>query len=77
MRDQYRIKIITEELMECWIHFPDIRLGQLIGNIYYTYGKNRCSLFNVEDDQWLEWIRRYKAEEQSKYIMIKEIEKEK
>jgi uncharacterized protein YihD (DUF1040 family) len=67
IRNPERIKEVTQALEECWSKFPDLRFGQLFVNIYQTYANGRDPFF-PEDDQWLEWINKYKDEYMSKYI---------
>ena len=45
MRDPKRIDIILQEISNIWHKYPDMRLGQLIGNVL-----EGPSLYYVEDD---------------------------
>ena len=45
MRDPKRIDIILQEISNIWHKYPDMRLGQLIGNVL-----EGISLYYVEDD---------------------------
>ncbi len=45
MRDPKRIDVILQEVSNIWHKYPDLRLGQLIGNV--LEGTN---LYYVEDD---------------------------
>ena len=45
MRDPKRIDVILQEISNIWHKYPDMRLGQLIGNV--LEGPN---LYYVEDD---------------------------
>lgn len=48
MRDKERIKDILERLEKIWNEYPDLRLGQLILNVY-----SDPTLYYVEDDKLL------------------------
>lgn len=45
MRDPKRIDVILQEISNIWHKYPDLRLGQLIGNVL-----EGVSLYYVEDD---------------------------
>ena len=45
MRDPKRIDVILQEIGAIWHKYPDMRLGQLIGNVLEGVG-----LYYVEDD---------------------------
>lgn len=45
MRDPKRIEVILQEISNIWHKYPDLRLGQLIGNVL-----EGASLYYVEDD---------------------------
>ena len=45
MRDPKRIDVILQEISDIWHKYPDMRLGQLIGNVL-----EGPSLYYVEDD---------------------------
>jgi len=45
MRDPKRIDVILQEISNIWHKYPDMRLGQLIGNVL-----EGASLYYVEDD---------------------------
>ena len=45
MRDPKRIDVILQEISNIWHKYPDMRLGQLIGNVLEGVG-----LYYVEDD---------------------------
>jgi len=66
MRDPKRINDIAFALAECWSKFPDLRFGQLVFNIHRTYGN--YDMFNVEDELWLHWIKKYEDDYCAKYI---------
>jgi len=45
MRDPKRIDVILQEVSNIWHKYPDLRLGQLIGNVL-----EGANLYYVEDD---------------------------
>ena len=45
MRDAKRIDVILQEISNIWHKYPDMRLGQLIGNVL-----EGTALYYVEDD---------------------------
>ncbi len=45
MRDPKRIEVILQEISNIWHKYPDMRLGQLIGNVL-----EGLNLYYVEDD---------------------------
>jgi hypothetical protein len=53
MRDPQRIAPALGEIKAVWREFPDYRLGQLLVN---AVGEER--LFNIEDDELVEAVRR-------------------
>ena len=52
MRDQKRIDIILQEISAIWHKYPDMRLGQLIGNVL-----EGPSLYYVEDDSLVKALK--------------------
>ena len=64
MRDPKRIDIILQEISTIWHKYPDMRLGQLIGNVL-----EGPSLYYVEDDSLVKALKdMYEgAEEQVKF----------
>ena len=54
MRDPNRIPQILQEIQEVWEKHPDLRLGQLIGNVFRS-----DSLYYIEDDQFLDRIKTF------------------
>lgn len=51
MRDPKRIRPLMEKLTQVWEMCPDLRLGQLIGNLQLGEG-----LYNIEDKELVEKI---------------------
>ena len=52
MRDPKRIDVILQEISAIWHKYPDMRLGQLIGNIL-----EGPSLYYVEDDSLVKALK--------------------
>ena len=52
MRDPKRIDVILQEIGAIWHKYPDMRLGQLIGNIL-----EGPSLYYVEDDSLVKALK--------------------
>ena len=52
MRDPKRIDVILQEIRDIWHKYPDMRLGQLIGNVL-----EGPSLYYVEDDSLVKALK--------------------
>ena len=52
MRDPKRIDVILQEIGAIWHKYPDMRLGQLIGNVL-----DGPSLYYVEDDSLVKALK--------------------
>ena len=52
MRDPKRIDVILQEIGAIWHKYPDMRLGQLIGNVL-----EGLSLYYVEDDSLVKALK--------------------
>ena len=52
MRDPKRIDVILKEISTIWHKYPDMRLGQLIGNVL-----EGPSLYYVEDDSLVKALK--------------------
>ena len=55
MRDPNRIDDILKELGKVWKEYPDLRFGQLIGNVI----ANPNRLYFIEDKELTEAIKEY------------------
>lgn len=61
MRDPKRIDVILQEIGAIWRKYPDMRLGQLIGNVL-----EGLSLYYVEDDSLVKALKdMYEGAEES------------
>jgi len=54
MRNPERIKIICEKLATIWEELPDLRLAQLMSNVFAS---KDC--FYMEDDKFIDYIKNY------------------
>lgn len=63
MRDPKRIPKILDELKGIWSSFPDLRLGQLIINVF---DDPLYDLYYVEDEEFIKIVRDHYSE--VKYI---------
>lgn len=61
MRDAKRIDVILQEISNIWHKYPDMRLGQLIGNVL-----EGISLYYVEDDGLVQALKDAYENEQEK-----------
>ena len=52
MRDPKRIDVILQEISAIWHKYPDMRLGQLIGNVL-----EGPSLYYIEDDSLVKALK--------------------
>lgn len=52
MRDEKRIPVILENLRVIWEENPDLRLGQLLGNL-------KQDLYNIEDEELMGLLCNY------------------
>jgi uncharacterized protein YihD (DUF1040 family) len=67
MRDPKRIPKILERLRKLWEAQPDLRLGQLIENVFhrdtYSYGeKHDWCIYYLEDKKFIEKIEKFYEE---------------
>ena len=61
MRDINRIDVVLKELGDLWKKQPDMRLGQLLLNLDLSL-ENSHVMWNMEEDAWLELIRKKNEE---------------
>ena len=54
MRDPNRIPIVLNRLQAVWKKYPDLRLGQLITNVFRS-----DSLYYLEDDRLIDIIEEF------------------
>ncbi len=59
MRDPNRISQILEELQRIWQKYPDLRLGQLLGN-----ASDELILYYVEDDDLIAQLKKFDGQMQ-------------
>jgi uncharacterized protein YihD (DUF1040 family) len=53
MRDKTRIPKILKEIEKIWVTQPDLRLGQLLGNII-----REPSLYYIEDEELIKILKK-------------------
>ena len=58
MRDPKRIPKILNELKGIWSTYPDLRLGQLIGNVMM----DSMDFYYMEDEELIEFLRIHYSE---------------
>jgi uncharacterized protein YihD (DUF1040 family) len=54
MRDEKRIPQILAELQKIWEKYPDLRLGQLLCNVY-----SDPALYYKEDEDLIEGLKKF------------------
>ena len=59
MRDPKRIPKILEKLRKVWEARPDLRLGQLIENVFPNTEYDYISSYYVEDDEFIDTIEKH------------------
>lgn len=52
-RDPDRIPLVMAQLQDMWEHYPDLRLGQLIGNVI----REEQRLYAIEDFELIRELR--------------------
>jgi uncharacterized protein YihD (DUF1040 family) len=60
MRDPKRIPKILNELKSIWSSYPDLRLGQLIGNLYTAEFTE--DFYYIEDEALIKILRDHYSE---------------
>ena len=56
MRDPNRIPVVLEELEEYWRKNPDLRLTQLMWNLF-SDGMSTAGFYNLEEDAVLQTLK--------------------
>lgn len=59
MRDKKRIRAFCNRLAVAWEHWPDLRFGQLMMNVF---GSMKRDPFFPEDDEMIEHIEQWVAQ---------------
>jgi len=49
-------KEVLDRLLQAWLQYPELRLGQLVDNAMYINRDNKPNLFNIEDMALIEII---------------------
>ena len=64
IRDSNRIDEFCQELATLWKnHYPDMRFGQFVLNLYTYISNNARDMFFVEDQQMMQYIKEFCGEE--------------
>lgn len=58
MRDPKRIPIILKQLEDLWMKHPDLRLGQLILNVFSLHNGIDARVYNMEDEDFIREIKK-------------------
>ena len=67
MRDPNRIDTVVNALADCWRDFPDLRFGQIIENIASYNKKTESEVWNMEENEWLKCIQKFRDDNKDKY----------
>ena len=60
MKDPKRIKKVLREIEKVWKKYPDLRLMQLLGNVWT---EEQFDSYYIEDKILLRYLKRYKKGE--------------
>jgi hypothetical protein len=71
MREKARIKRILRLLEKYWLKYPELRLGQLIMNLFYPRALEGSDIFYVED-KYLETLLKEELRIENKFCQCKE-----
>lgn len=69
MRDPKRIKPFLQELEKLWELNPDLRFGQLIYSLNHNISPGDGDTFNMEDEEYLEYIKNAIKNDSSKKVL--------
>ncbi len=58
MRNPKRIPIILKRLQVIWEQMPDMRLGQLIGNVYHSTDSGGNRQYYEEDEKLIDKVEK-------------------
>lgn len=56
MRDQERIPDMLKRIEKIWQEAPDMRLGQLILNVFSLHNGVDSRVYNMEDEEFIQTI---------------------
>ena len=59
MRDPKRIPEIIKRLKKLWMKNPDMRLAQLIGNVYPCTPYTRIDAYHIEDEEYIKTMEEF------------------
>lgn len=65
MKDAARIKPILEVIERIWLHYPQLRLGQLVMNLFPEIKPDHLDnfLFYLSDDEFLQYLQNFEHKE--------------
>ena len=76
MRDPKRIPKILQKLQKIWEASPDLRLGQLIENVFPNTSMTQRSSYYEEDEDFIKTLEEfYKSEHTFRYGGEKDLKK--
>lgn len=58
MRNPKRIPIILKQLEDLWMKYPDLRLGQLILNVFSLHNGIDARVYHMEDEDFIKEIKK-------------------
>lgn len=61
IRDPKRIPKVLEKIERLWSKFPDLRLGQLILNVFSLHNGIYVAVYNMEDEEFVNRIEEFYA----------------
>ncbi len=59
IRDPKRIPKVLEKIERLWSKFPDLRLGQLILNVFSLHNGIYVAVYNMEDEEFVNRIEEF------------------
>jgi len=65
LRSKERIPEILDRLQKIWEENPDLRLGQLIENVFPNTSYDFKSAYNIEDEEFIKELEKFYSEERT------------
>jgi len=62
VRDPKRIKKVLVRLAKIWSKHPDMRLGQLLENVFPNTDRDYISAYHIEDEEYISTIEEFYKE---------------
>jgi len=63
VRDPKRIKKVLVRLAKVWSKHPELRLGQLLENVFPNTDKDYISAYGIEDEEYINTIEEFYAKD--------------